>query len=85
MVDQEKCCESKGRAPHLQEARDVPLVVDAHGDHVLEHPEERPVLPFFGLGLAQQAVELEEQPPCAFWRGETINQTKVHQAEPSLR
>lgn len=76
MADQEKCCQSKGRAPHLQEARDVPLVVDAHGDHVLEHPEERPVLSFFGLGLAQQAVELEEQPPCAFWRGETINQKK---------
>ena len=52
---------------HLQEPRDVSLVVDAHGNHVLEHPEERPVLSFFGLGLAQQAVELEEQPPCAFW------------------
>lgn len=52
---------------HLQEPRDVPLVVDAHGNHVLEHPEEWPVLSFFWLGLAQQTVELEEQPPCAFW------------------
>lgn len=50
----------------LQESRDVPLVIDAHGDHVLKHPEERPVLPFFRLGLTQQAVKLKEQPPCAF-------------------
>lgn len=50
----------------LQESRDVPLVVDAHGDHVLKHPEERPVLSFFGPGFAQQTVELKEQPPCAF-------------------
>lgn len=51
---------------HLQEARDVPLVIDAHCHHVLKHPEEGTVLSFFGLGLAQQAVELEKQPPCAF-------------------
>lgn len=51
---------------HLQEARDVPLVIDAHGHHVLKHPEEGTVFSFFGLGLAQQAVKLEKQPPGTF-------------------
>lgn len=52
---------------NLEETGDVPLVVDAHGDHVLEHPEEWAVLALLGLGLTQQAVELKEQPPCALW------------------
>lgn len=66
-------CSSPASLPeaHLQEPGDVPLVVDAHGHHVLKHPEERPVLPFFGLGFAQQPVELKEQPPGAFWTPET--------------
>ena len=51
---------------NLQEARDVSLVVDSHGDHILEHPEERSLLSFFRPGLAQQAVELKEQPTCTF-------------------
>lgn len=55
------------RSADLQEAGDVPLVVDAHGHHVLEHPEERTVFSFFGLGLAQQAVELKKQPSCSSW------------------
>lgn len=58
---------------HLQEARDVPLVVDAHGHHVLKHPEEGTVLSFFGLGFAQQAVELEKQPACTFWRDRRVD------------
>ena len=52
---------------NLEETGDVSLVVDAHGDHVLEHPEEGAVLGLLGLGLTQQTVELKEQPPCALW------------------
>ncbi len=64
---------------HLQEPGDVPLVIDAHGNHVLKHPEERTVLSFFGLGLAQQTVKLEEQPPCAFWSNKTQSPEKLLQ------
>lgn len=49
------------RKTHLQEARDVPLVADAHGHHILEEPEERAVITLLGPSLVQQAVELEEQ------------------------
>lgn len=50
----------------LQETRDVTLIVDAHGGHVLKEPEEGTLLPLLGLGLVQKAVELEEQSPRAF-------------------
>lgn len=34
--------------PHLQEARDVPLVANLHGYHILKHPEEGPVVTLLG-------------------------------------
>lgn len=49
------------RKTHLQEARDVPLVTDAHGHYILEEPEERAGIALLGPGLMQQAVEFEEQ------------------------
>lgn len=55
--------------PYLQEPRNVPLVVDPHGHHVLKHPEEGPFLSSFGTGVVEQMVELEEEPPGALRAG----------------
>lgn len=64
---------------YLQEARDVPLVIDTHGNHILEHPEEGPVLPLLRFGLTQQAVKLKEQPPCAFCVNQTVRSLSTAQ------
>lgn len=48
------------RKAHLQEARDVPLVADAHGHHVLKEPEEGASVTLLRPSLMQQAVKLEE-------------------------
>lgn len=53
----------------LQEPRDVPLVVDPHGHHVLKHPEEGALLARLGPGVVEQVVELEEKPPGPFCTG----------------
>lgn len=55
--------------PYLQEPRDVPLVVDPHGHHVLKHPEEGALLARLGPGVVEQVVELEEKPPGPFCTG----------------
>lgn len=61
---------SAPRSTDLQEAGDVPLVAHAHGHHVLEEPEEGPVVALLGPRFVQQAVELEEEAPGALWAGE---------------
>lgn len=55
---------------HLEEARDVPLVAHAHGHHVLEEPEEGPVVALLGPGFMEEAVKLEEEPPGALCAGD---------------
>ena len=64
----------------LQEAGDVSLVVDPHGNHVLEHPEEGPLFTLFWPRLAQQPVELEEQPAGSFCR--TKRRKRRHEEDP---
>lgn len=57
-----------GKWSDLQEARYVPLIADAHGHHVLEEPEERPLIPLLRPGLVEQPVELEEEATGALCR-----------------
>lgn len=53
---------------NLQEAADVDLVVVVHEHHVLEKPEERPPVVFFGLHDVKKPVILKEEPPRPFYR-----------------
>lgn len=50
---------------YLEKSRDVPLVTNAHGHHILKEPEEGAVISLLGPRIMQEAVELKEEPASA--------------------
>lgn len=52
---------NQGCSLYLKKSRDVPLVTNAHGHHILKEPKEGAIISLLGPRIMQEAVELKEE------------------------